>query len=211
MRCVSEDVYRRLNADLIRKNNITCEGFPQLPFQFAYDSLLDRMCRSHERDSELRAMLRGCSHYSFTRKDLEEREQAREEQIEELNSQIEGLSGSILSDLRREVDAMSPYEVLMNAPQPWSEFSPEEWLDMHRLRPQEHRLAAVRVRIAELRALNWNTELSNWKSRIRNWIQGRLWNTESRTLRSEGQRGGCGACQKTSSDRSVLKRSKKVM
>ena len=55
---------------------------------------------------------------------------------------------------------MSPYEVLMNAPQPWSEFSPEEWLDMHRLRPQEHRLAAVRVRIAELRALNWNTELS---------------------------------------------------
>ena len=48
----------------------------------------------------------------------------------------------------------------MNAPQPWSEFSPEEWLDMHRLRPQEHRLAAVRVRIAELRALNWNTELS---------------------------------------------------
>ena len=67
-------------------------GFPQLPFQFAYDSLLDRMCRSHERDSELRAMLRGCSHYSFTRKDLEEREQAREEQIEELNSQIEDLS-----------------------------------------------------------------------------------------------------------------------
>ena len=55
---------------------------------------------------------------------------------------------------------MSPYEVLMNAPQPWSEISPEEWLDMHRLRPQEHRLAAVRVRIAELRALNWNTELS---------------------------------------------------
>ena len=66
-------------------------------------------------------------------------------------------------DLRREVDAMSPYEVLMNAPQPWSEFSPEEWLDMHRLRPQEHRLAAVRVRIAELRALNWNTELSQWE------------------------------------------------
>ena len=160
LRCVSEDVYRRLDADLIRKNNITCEGFPQLPFQFAYDSLLDRMCRSHERDSELRAMLRGCSHYSFTRKDLEEREQAREEQIEELNSQIEDLSASILSDLRREVDAMSPYEVLMNAPQPWSEFSPEEWLDMHMLRPQEHRLAAVRVRIAELRALNWNTELS---------------------------------------------------
>ena len=112
LRCVSEDVYRRLDADLIRKNNITCEGFPQLPFQFAYDSLLDRMCRSHERDSELRAMLRGCSHYSFTRKDLEEREQAREEQIEELNSQIEDLSASILSDLRREVDAMSPYEVL---------------------------------------------------------------------------------------------------
>ena len=54
LRCVSEDVYRRLEADLIRKNNITCEGFPQLPFQFAYDSLLDRMCRSHERDSELR-------------------------------------------------------------------------------------------------------------------------------------------------------------
>ena len=48
----------------------------------------------------------------------------------------------------------------MNAPQPWSEISPEEWLDMHRLRPQEHRLAAVRVRIAELRALNWNTKLS---------------------------------------------------
>ena len=66
------------------------------------DSLLDRMCRSHERDSELRAMLRGCSHYSFTRKDLEEREQAREEQIEELNSQIEDLSASILSDLRHE-------------------------------------------------------------------------------------------------------------
>ena len=91
---------------------------------------------------------------------------------------------------------------------------PEEWLaqvDMHRLTPQEHRLAAVRVRIAELRALNWNTKLSHWKSRIRNWIQGRLWNTESRTLRSEGRSGGCGACQKTSSDRSVLKRSKKVM
>ena len=96
---VSEDVYRRLDADLIQKKDITCEGFPQLPFQFAYDSLLDRMSRSHERDSELRAMLRGCSHYSFTRKDLEEREQAADAQIEELTSQIEDLSALILSDL----------------------------------------------------------------------------------------------------------------
>ena len=66
-------------------------------------------------------MLRGCSHYSFTRKDLEEREhQAADALIEELASQIESkiedLSALILSDLRREADALSPYEVLMNAP-----------------------------------------------------------------------------------------------
>ena len=54
--CVSQDIYTRLTVDEIRTNNITCEGFQQIPYDYHYDAHYFNLCRTHKRASELRAM-----------------------------------------------------------------------------------------------------------------------------------------------------------
>ena len=153
--CVSEELYRTLSEDVIVKNNLTCAGFPQLPYEFARDALWSHLCDSHSQAQELKAMraeherlkykipgiefweglyqkrspasrrrlyatnyeqlLEGCR---LTRDGHDQASElpAMYASKERLAGQIDRLSEKIADQVRPIWKAMSPFEVLMNAP-----------------------------------------------------------------------------------------------
>lgn len=153
--CVSEELYRTLSEDVIVKNNLTCAGFPQLPYEFARDALSNHLRASHSQAQELKAMraeherlkykIPGIEFWEGLYQKYSPAERRRlyatnyEELLEgsrltrdghdqaselpamyaskeRLAGQIDRLSEKIAGQIWPQLKAMSPFEVLMNAP-----------------------------------------------------------------------------------------------
>ena len=108
---MSEDLFRSLSVEEIKEGDVACDGFPQLPYQYAYDALLQRFFNDHARVAELKELLKAKDEKEWKKNMLER-------SMEHIFDppQIRELKAQIRSDLCRVINAMSPYEVLMNAP-----------------------------------------------------------------------------------------------